>query len=57
MNEPLNEEAFIQQYVLARAVVSRATQVTFNSRGSADRGKETYAHIQSITRSKDKQQQ
>ncbi len=53
--EILNEEAFIQQYVLARANFHRA--ITFSGIGAADRGKEIYKHIQSITETKYKQQQ
>ena len=55
MKEPLNEEAFIQQYVLARATLNRTGR--FNTNGAADRGKEVYAYIQSITKTKDQQQQ
>ena len=55
MKELLNEEAFIQQYVLTRAVIHRTA--AFNGIGAADTGKELYAHIQSITKTKDKQQQ
>lgn len=55
MKEPLNEEAFIQQYVLTRAGINRNT--TFNGVGAADSGKTIYEHIQGITKTKDKQQE
>jgi hypothetical protein len=55
MKEALNEEAFIQQYVLQRATLSRTS--LFDVKGAARRGKEAYEYIQSITKTKDQQQQ
>lgn len=53
MKEPLNEEAFIQQYVLARAAMPRTA--VFNAVGAVDRGKEAYDRIKIITKNKDQQ--